>query len=109
MISYQDFQKLDLRIGEITAAEKIAGADKLLKLTVDLGGEIRTLVAGIALSYAPDQLIGKRVAVLANLQPATIRGVTSQGMALAAFREGDDASISLLVPDRPLDAGSHIK
>jgi methionyl-tRNA synthetase len=109
MISYQDFQKLDLRIGEITAAEKIAGADKLLKLTVNLGGEVRTLVAGIALSYAPDQLVGKRVAVLANLQPATIRGVTSQGMALAAFREGDDKSISLLVPDRPVDTGSHIK
>ena len=84
-ISFDDFQKLDLRAGLVTAAEPHPDADRLLVVTVDLGeAEPRTVVAGIASKYAPADLVGERVVVVANLEPATIRGVDSQGMILAA-------------------------
>lgn len=108
MITIKDFQRLDLRIGEILSAEAVPGADKLLKLVVDIGAEERTLVAGIALSYRPDELIGKQVVVVTNLEPATIRGVRSEGMLLAGWLKGDDSSVSLVTPDRPLTNGSSV-
>jgi len=108
MISFKEFQKLDLRVGEILAAEVVPNADKLLKLTVDVGGEQRTMVAGIALSYRPEELAGKRVVVVANLEPATIRGVRSEGMILAGCVEGDDKGISIVAPDRPLPKGARV-
>lgn len=83
-ITIQDFMKVRLRTARITEAEKVAGADKLLKLTVDLAGETRTIVAGIALQYTPEVLVGKTIIVVANLKPAKLRGVESQGMLLAA-------------------------
>jgi methionyl-tRNA synthetase len=83
-ITIQDFLKVKLRTAVIRDAVKVEGADKLLKLTVDLGGETRTIVAGIALQYEPASLVGKSVVVVANLKPAKLRGVESQGMLLAA-------------------------
>jgi len=107
MIQLTDFQKLDLRIGEVVEASPVAGTEKLLQCTIDLGeGERLTTVAGIALSYTPEQLVGKQVVVLANLEPVTLRGVRSQGMMLAA---GDERSVSLLTPDRPAAKGSKVR
>ena len=108
MISFKDFQKLDLRVGEVLTAEAVPNADKLLKLTVDIGDERRTMVAGVALAYKPEELVGTRVVVVANLEPATIRGVRSEGMILAGWVQGDDASISIVAPQRPLPKGSKV-
>ena len=83
-ISIQQFAEVDLRVARVLSAEKVPGADKLLKLQVDLGGEQRQLVAGVAQAYATDALVGKPIIVVTNLQPARIRGVESQGMLLAA-------------------------
>ena len=88
-ISIEEFQNLDLRVATIVEAEKIPQADKLLKLRVDLGDEKRQVVAGIAEHYGPDELVGKQVILVANLQPAKIRGIESQGMVLAAAGEKD--------------------
>ena len=83
VITFDDFKKLDLRVAEITAAEKINKSDRLLKLTV-LAPEERTVVAGIAEYYTPEELIGRKVIMVANLKPAKLMGVTSHGMILAA-------------------------
>lgn len=84
MISINDFNKLDIRIGKIIAAEQIPKSKKLIKLTVDLGNEKRILVAGIAETYTADSLVNKLVPILTNLQPVTLMGVQSNGMILAA-------------------------
>lgn len=106
-ISYADFSKLDLRIGRVIASEKIVGADKLLKLTIDLGEELpRQLVAGIAQEYQPDELIGKDMVILSNLEPKKIRGVESQGMILAAAIENKSV---ILTVDKPVPPGSPIQ
>ena len=83
-LTIQQFMAVDLRVAVIREVEKVAGTDKLLKLQVDLGSARRQLVAGIAQAYEPEALIGKRIVVVANLQPARIRGVDSEGMLLAA-------------------------
>jgi len=103
-ISFADFQKLDFRVGEITSASDVAGADNLLQLSVDFGDRSRSCVAGIKRSYAADELIGKRVVALVNLEPRTIRGVQSECMLLAA--QGD--SLSLAVVDRPVEPGTTV-
>ncbi len=105
-ISYDDFKKLDLRVAVVTTAEKVPKADKLLKLTLDLGGETRTVVAGIAAAYAPEALPGKKVIFLANLAPATIRGVRSEGMILAA---GDEQVIGLSAIDCDVPPGTKVR
>jgi methionyl-tRNA synthetase len=88
LISIDDFSKVDLRVGEVKSAEPVKGADKLLHLSVDIGEpEPRSIVAGIALAYRPDQLIGRKVVIVANLQPRKLRGLTSQGMIVAASLE----------------------
>ncbi|MFQ6108659.1 MAG: methionine--tRNA ligase [Candidatus Aminicenantales bacterium] len=87
-ISFDEFKKMDLRVGEIVEAEKVEGTEKLIKLEVDIGTEKRTMVAGIADVYAPEDLVGKKLAVIVNLKPAIIRGIESQGMILAAEVEG---------------------
>ena len=105
--SIEDFQKLALRVGVIVSAEDHPNADRLLVLKVDVGEENpRQLVAGIKGSYQAADLIGKHVVVVANLKPATLRGVESQGMALAA---SDGSSIVLLSPERPIGAGTVVK
>ena len=82
------FFELELHVGRIEEAEKVANADRLLKLQVDLGEEKRQIVAGIALAYEPDALVGKKIIVVTNLKPARIRGVLSEGMLLAADLDG---------------------
>jgi methionyl-tRNA synthetase len=104
-VTIEEFRKLDIRIGTVTGAEPITGAKKLLKLTVDIGEE-RTVVAGVAQTYPPDTLIGKQVAILANLEPATLMGVESQGMILAAEEKNGSR---LLMPDAPVKPGSKVK
>jgi methionyl-tRNA synthetase len=88
LLAIDEFLRIDLRVALVTAAERIEGADKLLKLQLDLGGQTRQIVAGIAKAYLPEQLVGKRIVVVANLKPAKLRGVVSEGMLLAADLEG---------------------
>ncbi len=83
-ISIDDFAKVELRVGEVLSAEPVAGAQRLLKLMVDIGSEVRQVVAGIAEHYTPEQLVGMKVVLVANLQPRKLRGVESNGMILAA-------------------------
>jgi len=99
-VTIDEFKRLDIRIGEITAAERVAGTDKLVKLTVDIGNELRTLVAGIAAHYQAADLIGRRIVVLTNLKPRMVRGVESRGMLLAATW-GDDVAILSVDPGAP--------
>lgn len=106
MISFEKFKELDLRIGKIVKAEKIEGTDKLLRLEVDLGLEVRQIVAGIAQQYAPDALVGREIVVLANLEPRVLKGVESQGMLLAA---DDNGAPVLLSPDGKVPPGSVVK
>ncbi len=105
-ITIEDFQKLDIRIGVVKSAERIEGT-KLLKLIIDLGGQERQIISGIAPWYSPEQLIGKRVVVLANLKPKKIRGYESQGMILAAGCEEGQRPFVLTV-DGEAPAGSKV-
>ena len=106
-IELEDFQKLDLRVAKIENAEKIENTDKLLKLVVSLGKEKRTLIAGIAKAYKPEELIGKNVVVLANLKPKMIRGVESRGMVLAAISKNETPI--LLTTDKEVEPGAKIR
>ena len=106
-IQYDDFAKLDLRIGTITAAEKVKKADKLLKLEVDLGFEKRTIVSGIAQHFAPESLVGKQVIVVVNLAPRKMKGIESQGMILSAEEPG--GKLILVNPDENTFNGSVVK
>lgn len=95
-ITYDDFSKLDIRTGTIEAAEKVEGADKLLKLSVNIGTEVRTVVSGIAMYYSPQDAVGKQVTILINLQPRKLRGIMSEGMILMA--EGADGKLLFVSP-----------
>jgi methionine--tRNA ligase beta chain len=106
LINMSEFARLDVRIGKIVSAERIEGSKKLIKLDVDGGDETRQLVAGIAEEYTPDDLIGKLVPILANLKPAKLRGVESQGMILAVDVAGKPI---LLHPDKEVPAGSPVR
>jgi methionine--tRNA ligase beta chain len=106
MITYDDFRKLDIRIGIIVSAERVQGTDKLLKLEVDFGTEKRQIVAGIAEIYQSDHLIGKEIPVLLNLENRSIRGVESQGMILAVDVDGKPI---LLHPDKQVPSGSTVR
>jgi methionyl-tRNA synthetase len=106
-ISIDDFGRVDLRVARIVAAEHVEGADKLLKLSVDLGGERRTVFAGIRQAYAPDQLVGRLTVVVANLEPRKMRFGVSEGMVLAAGPGGKD--IFLLSPDAGAEPGMKVK
>ncbi len=102
MITIDEFAKIELRVAHVLTAEKVEGADKLLKLRVRIGEEERTIVAGIALHYQPDDLVGKNVVVVANLKPAKLRGIESQGMILAA---SDSQAMELLTLETVQDGG----
>jgi methionyl-tRNA synthetase len=104
-ISIDAFAKIDLRVATITKADAIARAKKLLQLTVDMGGETRTIVSGIAGSYAPDALVGKQVVIVANLKPAKLMGVLSKGMLLAA---SDAEGLSIISMDTPMAPGTPV-
>ena len=105
-ISLDDFGKVELRVAEVVAAEPVPKSKKLLKLTVSLGAEQRTLVAGIAEHYAPADLVGKKVVVVANLEPATLMGVESNGMVLAGSADG---KLAILTLDRDLPPGAKVR
>jgi methionyl-tRNA synthetase len=105
-IAIEDFARVDLRVAEVLAAEAVPKSDKLLKLTLALGAERRTVVAGIAGHYAPSDLVGKHVVVVANLAPRKLRGIESQGMVLAGEADG---RLAVLIPDRELPPGSKVK
>ncbi len=104
-ISIDDFMKVELRVGQVKFAEKVKGADKLLRLEVDIGTEVRQLVAGIALAYAPESLIGRKVVIVANLQPRKLRGLESNGMIVAAS-VGEDGKpvLASFLEDVPVGA-----
>ena len=106
LLDISEFAKLDLRVAEVLSAEPVEGADKLLKLKINLGTESRQIVAGIARHYTPEELVGKRIVVVANLKPAKLRGVESNGMLLAA---SDENTISILTPLRDVAIGSKVK
>lgn len=111
-ITIDDFHKLDIKIGHILSAEKIEGADKLLKLSVDMGEEKpRQIVSGISLYFPdPQNLVGKKCAFAANLEPRVIRGLESQGMILAVSGgEGDSSFFSLLETEKNVIPGSSVK
>jgi len=105
LISIEKFKRMDLRVARVKSASIVPGAKKLLRLEIDLGDEERQIVAGIADHYAPEELTGKKIIVVANLKPARIRGIESRGMLLAAT-DGD--KVILLVPDRDASAGAKI-
>jgi len=105
-IPMADFAKVELRVAEVLAAERLPKSKKLLKLTVKVGDETRTVVAGIAEQYEPGSLVGRKVVIVANLQPATLMGVESNGMVLAAEHEG---TLALLTLDKDVPPGSQVK
>jgi methionyl-tRNA synthetase len=106
-IGIEDFLKIDLRVARVVAAERVPKSRKLVKMDVDLGSERRTLVAGIGEAYDPDSLVGRLVGVVANLKPATLMGVESNGMVLAASVQG---GLPVLVAfDKDLPPGARIK
>ena len=105
-IEYDDFAKLDLKVGTILSAEKVAKADKLLKLEVDLGFEKRTIVSGIALHFTPEEITGKQVVVVANLAPRKMRGIESNGMILMA--EDKAGKLHFVKPENMIDAGAGV-
>jgi methionyl-tRNA synthetase len=105
-IVYDDFAKLELKAGTVTACEKVEKADKLLKLEVDLGTEKRTIVSGIAQHYQPGEMVGKQVIVVTNLAPRKMKGIESQGMILTA--EDSDGKLQLLKPENPVAPGSNV-
>ncbi len=106
-ITIDDFGKVELRVATILQADPHPNADRLLVLQIDIGGEKRQLVAGIKAHYDPATLAGKQIVVVANLEPATLRGVESQGMLLAASDE--QGHLALVCPERPVDSGGRVK
>jgi len=106
LISYDDFSTMDIRVAKVLEAQKVPKTDKLLHLKVDIGSEVRELVAGIAESYAPEQLVGQFVAMLVNLEPRKIRGIESRGMILAVHSEG---KLTVVGPQGPCLPGSTIR
>ena len=106
-ITFDDFSKLDIRLGKILTAEKVEKADKLLKMTIDTGIDQRTIVSGIAEYYAPENIIGKTVQVLINLAPRKIRGVESQGMILMA--ENENGELSFMSPEKDFGKGGDVR
>ena len=106
-ISFEDFSKMDIRVGKIIAAEKVAKTKKLMKLTVDTGIDQRTVVSGIAEYYTPEEVVGRQVSILVNLEPKPLKGIESQGMILMA--ENADGTLSFVAPEKELKPGSEIR
>jgi methionine--tRNA ligase beta chain len=106
MISIDDFRKVELKVATVKSAEAHPNADKLIVLQVDLGSEQRQICAGIRNHYTPEELVGKQVVVVANLETAKLRGLESQGMLLAA---SDDGRVIILTPEKPVLAGALVK
>ena len=109
-INFNEWEKLDLRVGKILKVEDIEGADKLYKLTIDLGEEIgkRTVCAGIKKYYSKENLAGKKIILFVNLIPRKLKGIESQGMVLAAVDETEDKVI-LISPEEDIEIGSKVR
>lgn len=107
-ISIEDFAKVEMRVGEILSAEPVAGAQKLMKLTVDIGSEVRQVVAGIAEHYKPEKLVGMKVVIVTNLQPRKLRGVESNGMIVAAS-VGPNGRPVLVTFNEDVEVGARLK
>jgi methionyl-tRNA synthetase len=105
LVTYDQFSKMQLRVAEVILAEKVKGADKLLQLQIDLGSEKRQIVAGIAQHYTPEDMVGKKIVVVANLEPAKIRGIESRGMLLAAQKNGQ---LTLVTVDKDIPPGASV-
>jgi methionine--tRNA ligase beta chain len=107
MINFEDFSKVELRTVKILEASRVEGSDKLLKLAVSLGEEERQIIAGIGKSYSPEEIIGKEVVIVSNLEPRMIMGLESQGMILAAT---DDNGLAVVMcPEREVPFGARLK
>jgi len=106
MITFNDFKKLEIRIGKVLSAEKVEGTDKLMKLEIDFGTGKRQLVAGMAEFFEPNHLIGKELPVLVNLEPRNFKGIESQGMILAVDVDGKPV---LLQPEKEVPPGSIVR
>ena len=106
-LTIDDFRRLDLRVATITAAAPHPNADRLLVLQIDLGAEQRQLVAGIRAHYEPAALVGRQIIVVANLEPARLRGVESQGMLLAA--SDTEGRLAIVTPEKPVAPGATVK
>jgi methionyl-tRNA synthetase len=104
-VSYEDFERLDLRVGVVRDVQPVEGADRLWRLLVDVGTGVRTCVAGLRGSYEAEALVGRSVVVLANLEPRAIRGVLSEVMILAT----QGKTTALIGPDRPVDPGCAVR
>jgi len=107
-INFSDWEKLDLRVGKVVKVEDIEGADKLYKLTVDIGNEKRTVCAGIKQYYTKEELKGKKIILFTNLAPRKLKGIESQGMVLAAVNE-DESEVILLSLEKDIKAGSKVR
>ena len=105
-IEFDDFMKLDLRVGTVVKCEEHPNADKLLVLQVDLGCETRQIIAGMKKYYAPEELQGKQIMVVCNLAPRKMRGLESQGMMIAASSDADKSLVVAMTPDKPVAAGA---
>ena len=105
-ISIDDFAKVKMQIAEVIACEKVEKSDKLLKSTVKIGAETRTVVSGIAKFYTPEEMVGKKVVMITNLKPAKLRGIVSEGMILCA--ENERGELRLLAPEKDIEDGSGI-
>ena len=106
LIDIAQFKQVSLRVGHILTAEKVEKADKLLKFSVQVGDEVRTIVSGIAKYYTPEEMVGKQVVVVANLKPAKLRGIESQGMLLCAVTT--DGNVVLVSPEKSVPSGSEV-
>ena len=107
LVSFDDFTKMDIRVGTILEAEKVPKANKLLKILIDTGIDKRTVVSGISEHYKADEIIGKKVSVLLNLAPRKIRGVESEGMILMA--EDFEGNLAFVSPEKEVGSGSEIR
>lgn len=108
IVTVDEFAKLDLRVALVLAVERVPKTEKLLKIDLDLGFEKRTIVSGIAQFYEAEQLVGKRIVIIANLKPAKIRGVESRGMLLAAGGRGEGETLGLLTLDKEIPPGTRV-
>jgi methionyl-tRNA synthetase len=107
MISFEEFKKVELRVAKIEEAEAVEGSEKLVRLQVNLGEEKRQIVAGIIKNYSPEELVGKEIVIVANLEPRELKGFVSQGMLLAA--DGGENGPVILVPQKEVQPGAEVR
>lgn len=107
MIDINEFAKIELKVGTVLASEKVENADKLLKSSIQIGNETRTIVSGIAKYYKPEDIIGKQVVVVTNLKPVKLRGILSEGMILCAYNQEKDKLV-IVSPKKKIASGTEV-